>query len=158
LTGLFEAQMDKIVAPFLPLRVYLLVFAFLPLSVGCSYKPAYLKASEPTPVSERWKVKAIDPAKLSPEETAIYEKMGAPQFVRFYRTLSPDRQRVYLWIYTDPVRLIYFLERKQWEYIVLDENPSPWNEGQKKIFFWSGITAGSAAGLGAIYYYLLGRK
>jgi len=124
---------------------------------GCSYKPSYLQKSTRTPVAERWKVEKIDPAKLSPEEASVFEKRGSPQYVRFFRKLDPDRERVYEWIYTDPIRLISFIDGKQVDYVVVDEDPSPLNDYQRKWLFWSSVAAATAGGLGLVYYYLFGR-
>jgi hypothetical protein len=141
-----------------PLVVYSVLAALLFAPLGCSYKPSYLQKSERTRIAERWKVKKIDPAHLSPDETSALEKMGSPQYIRFYRKLSPERERVYEWIYTDPVRLISFIDGKQVAYVVVDDNPSSLNDEQKKWLFWSGITTATAAGLGLLYYYLIGSK
>ena len=100
----------------------------------------------------------IDPSRLSPPEASVYEKMGPPQFIRFYRELDPNRQRVYMWIYTEPVRLVSFLHGKQVGYIVLDADTYPLNDYQKKWLFWGGITAGTTVAVGLLSYYLFGSK
>ena len=141
-----------------PLVAYSVLAAFLLASLGCSYKPAYLQKSEKTPLGQRWKVKKIDPARLSPDETFAWEKMGSPQYVRFFRKLSPERERVYEWIYTDPVRLISFIDGKKVAYVVVDDDPSSLNDDQKNWLFWSGVTTATVAGLGILYYYLVGSK
>jgi hypothetical protein len=65
---------------------------------------------------------------------------------------------VYEWVYTDPVRLVFFQDGKQVDYIVVDDNPSPFNEYQKKVLFWGGVTSAAAVALGVLSYYLIGRK
>ena len=129
---------------------------FAPL--GCSYKPSYLIKSEKTPIAERWKVGGIDPSLLSAEERMAWEKIGSPQYIRFFRGLSSEREPVYEWVYTDPVRLISFIGGKPVAYAVVDEDPSSLNEKQKDTLFWSGVAAGTAVGLGLLYYYLVGSK
>lgn len=137
--------------------IYFLLILFLsPLS--CSYKPGYLKKSGRTGVSERWLVKEIDAEKLSPEEKAIWENFGPPQYIRFFRKLSPERERVYEWIYTDPFRLVTFIEGREVAYVVVDDDSSPFNEQQKKKLFWGGIATATAAGVGLLFYYLGGSK
>jgi len=138
--------------------VYFISLAFLTTSIACSYKPAYLRKSEKTPVAQRWKVQKIDPARLSPSEASVFEKMGPPQFIRFYRKLDPDRERVYMWIYAEPVRLVSFIDGKAVEYVLLDDNPSPLNDYQKKWLLWGGISAGTVVVVGLLSYYLFGRK
>jgi hypothetical protein len=144
-------------ASFLKLKSFWVHFiwgALLMASLGCSYKPSYLQKSDKTEVPQRWKVKKIDPSRLSPDETTAFEKMGSPQYVRFYRQLDPDRERVYEWVYTEPILLISFMDGKQVEYVVVDDNPSPLNDYQRKWLFWSGVTAATVGGLGLLYYYL----
>jgi hypothetical protein len=133
--------------------VYLILIAFLSLSLGCSYKPSYLQKSEATTVKERWKVVKIDPAKLSADEKTIYEKMGSPTYVRFFRHLSIDRAKVYEWVYAEPIQLFTFMNGKKVNYAVLDENPSSLNEAEKKALFWTGIGAGIAAVIGGAVYF-----
>lgn len=133
--------------------VYLTLFFFLFLSCGCSYKPSYLQKSESTRVSERWKVVKIDPSRLSTDELTVYEKMGPPTYLRFFRHLSVDRVKIYEWIYAEPVQLFTFIDGKKSDYVVLDDNPSALNEAEKKILLWTGIIAGSVAVAGGAYYY-----
>ena len=135
--------------------VYFVSAAFLMASWGCSYKPSYLQRGETAQVSERWKVRKIDPSKLSPDESAVLEKMGPPQYIRFYRKLDALRMPVYAWVYTEPVKLISFIDGKQVGYVVVDDDPSPFNEHQKKLAFWSTVAAGTVGGLALIYFFVL---
>jgi hypothetical protein len=137
---------------------YFLSLTLLTASLACSYKPAYLQKSEKTEIAERWKVQKIDSAKLSPQEASVLEKMGPPQFLRFYRRLDPDRERVYMWVYSEPVRLVSFIDRKPVEYVVLDDNPSALNDYQKKWLFWGGVSAAAVGAMGLIYYLFIGKK
>ena len=137
---------------------YCLLLTFLATPLACSYKPAYLQKSEKTQVSERWKVQKINPSRLSPAEASLFEKMGPPQFIRFYRKLDPDRGRVYMWIYTEPVRLVSFIDGKAFDYVLLDANSFPLNDDQKKWLLWGGISAGAVVALGLLSFYLIGPK
>jgi len=83
------------------------------------------------------------------------EKMGSPQYIRFYRKLDPDRERVYAWVYTEPVRLISFIDGKQVGYVVVDDDPSPLNEHQKKRLFWGSVAIATVGGLGLLYYFIV---
>ena len=138
--------------------VYTLLTAFLLSSAACSYKPAYLQQGRKTQVSERWKVEKINSSLLSPDEKSAYEAFGSPQFIRFYRRLSVDREKVYAWVYTEPVVFITFIDGKKIDYAVLDEDLSSLNEYQRKLLFWGGITTGAVVGLGLLYYYFIGKK
>ena len=138
--------------------VYTTLAALLVPSFACTYKPSYLQQGRKAQVSERWSVEKINPPLLSPDEKSVYETMGSPQFIRFYRRLSPDREKVYAWVYTEPVRFVTFLDGKKIEYAVLDDDPSPLTQYERKRLFWGGITAGAVVGLGAILYYFIGPK
>jgi hypothetical protein len=133
--------------------VYLTLISFLSLSLGCSYKPSYLQNSEATPVKERWKVVKINPTKLTADERAVFEKMGSPTYVRFFRHLSIDRTKVYEWVYAEPIQLFAFMNGKKMDYVVLDENPSSLNEAEKNALFWTGIGVGVAAVIGGAVYF-----
>jgi hypothetical protein len=136
------------------LGVFLTLTALTVSSLGCGHKPSYLQKSRSTQVSERWKVLQIDPARLSPDEQEIFEKMGPPAYVRFFRNLSVEREKVYKWVYLDPVNLVTFIDGKKVDYAVLDEDPSSLNEAERRVLFWTGIVAGSAAAVaGGVYYY-----
>jgi hypothetical protein len=135
-----------------------LAVIFLCTSLGCGYKPSYLQKEKTGEVPNRWVVEKINPSKLSADEAAVYEKMGAPNYVRFFRQLSMERKRVYEWVYLEPVRLVSFVDGKKFDYTELDEETTPWNEKQKKTFINTGIVVGVVAALGAIYYYAFGQK
>ena len=137
------------------LGVYFVSVAFLMGSWGCSYTPSYLQRGEKAQVSDRWKVRKIDPSRLSPDESAVLEKMGSPQYIRFYRKLDPDRERVYAWVYTEPVGLVSFIDGKQVGYVVVDDDPSPLNEHQKKWLFWGAVGTATVVGLGLLYYFIV---
>ena len=132
--------------------VYTLAASLLLPSFACSYKPAYLQQEKKTEVSDRWKVEKINVSRLSPEEKSVYETMGSPQFIRFYRKLL-DREKVYAWVYTDPVRFVTFVDGEKVDYVVLDDDPSPWTEHQRKVLFWGGITLGAVAVVAGLVYY-----
>jgi hypothetical protein len=138
--------------------VYLLLTAFLGSSTACSYKPAYLKEGKTAEVSERWRVKKIDPALLSSDEKSVLERFGNPDYIRFYRKRSLEREKVYAWIYANPARFVTFIDGNKVDYAVLDEDLSSLNEHQHNMLFWGGITAGTLAALGLLYYYLVAKK
>jgi hypothetical protein len=138
--------------------VYTLLTAFLVSSLACSYRPAYLQESKKTELSERWKVQKINPNRLSADEKSTLEQLGTPDYIRFYRRLSQQREKVYAWVYADPVRLVTFIDGKKIDYVVLDEDLTSLNEQQRNRRFWGGIAAGSVAALGLLYYYFLAKK
>jgi hypothetical protein len=146
-----------LMSPFRKIKVffiYLTLLAFLTPSLGCSYKPGYLQKSDGTRVPERWTVEKIDPARLSADERGVYERMGSPTYVRFFRQLSVGREKVYEWIYAEPVQLFTFINGKKVDYVVMDENLSSLNESERRVLFWTGIIGGSIAAAGGLTYYL----
>jgi hypothetical protein len=138
--------------------VYTLLTAFLVSSLACSYRPAYLQESKKAEISERWKVQKINPNRLSADEKSTLEQLGTPDYIRFYRRLSQQREKVYAWVYADPVRLVTFIDGKKIDYVVLDEDLTSLNEQQRNRRFWGGIAAGSVAALGLLYYYFIAKK
>jgi hypothetical protein len=132
--------------------------AFLLSSAACTYKPAYLQQGKKAQVSERWKVEKINTALLSPDEKSVYETFGPPEFIRFFRRLSLEREKVYAWVYREPVRFITFIDGKKVDYAVLDDDLSSLNEYQREMLFWGKITAGVVAGLGLLYYLIFAKK
>jgi len=135
--------------------VYLTLTALVFSPLGCSYKPSYLQKSESTKISERWRVLKLEPAKLSADEKEIYDKMGAPSYIRFFRHLSVEREKVYEWVYEEPVQLFTFSNGKKVGYLVLDDDPSSLNPAEKRVLLWTGIIVGSVALVaGGVYYFM----
>ena len=137
--------------------VYLLLTAFLGSSAACGHRPAYLKEGKTAEVSERWRVKKIDPALLSADEKSVLENIGNPDYIRFYRKRSLEREKVYAWVYADPARFVTFIDGHKVDYAVLDEDLSSLNEHQRNMLFWGGITAGTLAAIGVLCYYLFAK-
>ena len=140
------------------LCAYIVLAAFLGSSAACGTKPAYLKEGKTAEVSERWKVKKIDPSLLSADEKSVLEKFGNPDYIRFYRKRSLEREKVYAWVYADPARFITFIDGNEVDYAVLDEDLSSLNEHQRNMLFWGEIAAGTVAALGLLYYFLFAQK
>jgi len=140
------------------LFAYILLAAFLGSSAACGYKPAYLKEGKTAEVSERWRVKKVDPALLSADEKSVLERYGNPDYIRFYRKRSLEREKVYAWIYADPARFVTFIDGNKVDYAVLDEDLSSLNEHQRKMLFWGEIAAGTIVVLGLLYYFLVAEK
>lgn len=102
-------------------------------------------------------MKKIDPALLSADEKSVLENIGNPDYIRFYRKRSLEREKVYAWVYTDPARFVTFIDGHKVDYAVLDEDLSSLNEHQRNMLFWGGITAGTLAAIGVLCYYLFAK-
>ena len=133
--------------------IYTLILAFLGSSFACGYKPAYLQKGKTAEVSERWRVEKINPARLSADEKSVLETFGTPDYIRFFRKRSLEREKVYAWIYVEPARFVTFIDGKKTDYAVLDEDLSSLNEHQKDMLFWGGLTVATVAAIGALCYY-----
>jgi hypothetical protein len=138
--------------------IYTTLLAFLGSSFACSYKPAYLQDGKTAEVSERWRVEKINPAGLSADEKSVLETFGTPDYIRFFRKRSLEREKVYAWIYVEPVRFVTFIDGKKTDYAVLDEDLSSLNDHQRNMLFWGGIAVGTVAALGLLYYYFVAKK
>ncbi len=142
---------------FKSILIYILILAFLGSSFACGYKPSYLQKGKTAEVSERWRVEKINSARLSADEKSILETFGTPDYIRFYRHRSPEREKVYAWIYVEPVRFVTFIDGKKVDYAVLDDDLSSLNEHQKNMLFWGGVAVGTVAALGLLYYFLVAK-
>jgi hypothetical protein len=138
--------------------IYFLILAFLGSSLACGYKPSYLQKGKTTEVSERWRVEKINPARLSVDEKSVLETLGTPDYIRFYRKRSLEREKVYAWIYVEPVRFVTFIDGKKVDYAVLDDDLSSLNEHQKSMLFWGGVAVATVAALGLAYYYFVAKE
>ncbi|HSR13905.1 MAG TPA: hypothetical protein VLS90_20825 [Thermodesulfobacteriota bacterium] len=127
---------------------------FLFSAAACGYQPSYLRKSEKTTIPDRWKVAGINPVLLSADEKAVLEKMGPPQYIRFFRRNSLQREKVYAWIYASPPSEVFFMNGKKADYVVVDDDLSSLNEYQKKTLFWGAIAVGAVAAVGGLTYYL----
>lgn len=137
--------------------IYTTLLAFLGSSLACGYKPSYLQKGKTTEVSERWRVEKINPARLSADEKSVLETFGTPDYIRFFRKRSLEREKVYAWIYVEPVRFVTFIDGKKTDYAVLDEDLSSLNEHQKDMLFWGGITVAAVAVIGGLCYYFFAK-
>lgn len=99
----------------------------------------------------------IDPALLSADEKSVLEKFGNPDYIRFYRKRSLEREKVYAWVYANPERFVTFIDGKKIDYAVLDADLSPLNEHQRDMLFWGGIVVGTLIAVGLLYYYFFAK-
>jgi hypothetical protein len=111
----------------------LLAAVILLATVGCAYKPAYLRG-EKTDVPNRWKVEKIEPSRLSEDQRDTLERRGPPTYVRFFREVE-SRKPVYAWIYAgegDTVDLVWFIEGKAVEAIAVDSDTSAFSSTTRR--------------------------
>jgi hypothetical protein len=100
---------------------------------GCSLKPAYLKGAK-TDVANRWQVEDIVAARLTDDQRQVFERRGAPTYIRFFREVE-TRQPVYLWIYVtaeQPVDLVWFVDGKRVDNVAVDNEPSAFSSTTRR--------------------------
>jgi hypothetical protein len=73
--------------------------------------------------ANRWTGGSVQERKLSTDEAAVYQELGLPDVIRFFRAMQ-TRERVYEWIYTDKQQVVWFVDRKRVEYVTVDTNTS----------------------------------
>ena len=91
---------------------------------GCTLQAPYMRSWELTEgIDNRWAKGTFNPDKLSPDETVVYQELGTPEVVRFFRALS-SRQKTYEWIYLKREQTIWFVAGKRVDYIAVDADTS----------------------------------
>ena len=121
--------------------------------LGCTSQAPYMRGWELAEgINNRWTGGTFDAKKLSPDEAAIYKELGAPETVRFFRTLE-TRQRVYEWIYLKTERNEWFVEGVHVDYVTVDADTSTFTKESRDILqdklTTGGIVAGAVGGFAA---------
>jgi hypothetical protein len=115
------------------------------LLVGCSTQAAYMRGWDAvTGQSHRWTGGTFNPGKLSADETVVYQKLGTPDVIRFFRALH-TRQRVYEWLYDDPEQVIWFVAGTRVDYVAVDTNTSSLTK-EKRETVQTKLTTGGVLG------------
>lgn len=73
--------------------------------------------------TNRWTGGTVKEHKLSADETAVYQELGTPEVIRFFRAVE-TRQKVYEWIYVEKQQMVWFVDGKQVDYVAVDTNTS----------------------------------
>jgi hypothetical protein len=76
-----------------------------------------------TTPTHRWTGGIIKEQKLSADEAAVYQELGSPDVIRFFRAVQ-TRQQVYEWIYTEKQQVVWFVDRQRVEYVAVDTDTS----------------------------------
>ena len=125
----------------------------LSMLLGCTHQAPYMRGWELAEgITNRWTGGAFDEKKLSQDEVAVYKELGAPDAVRFFRTLE-TRQRVYEWIYLQAERNEWFVEGTHVEYVTVDADTSTFTKESRDVLqdklTTGGIVAGAVGGFAA---------
>lgn len=105
------------------LRLFGLVLVSFYL-VACSAQAPYMRGWDLSPGhTHRWIGGKIKADKLSDDEKALYTELGPPQTIRFFRTLL-TRKQVYQWHYEPSGQIVWFVDGKRVDYVVVDAGTS----------------------------------
>lgn len=123
------------------------------MCLGCTLQAPYMRGWELAEgINNRWTGGTFNEKKLSQDETAIYKELGAPDAVRFFRTLE-TRQRVYEWIYLKAERNEWFVEGARVDYVTVDADTSTFTKESRDVLqdklTTGGIVAGAVGGFAA---------
>jgi hypothetical protein len=121
--------------------------------LGCTLQAPYMRGWELAEgINNRWTGGTFDEKKLSHDEATMYKELGAPEAVRFFRTLE-TRQRVYEWIYLKAERNEWFVEGAHVDYVTVDADTSTFTKESRDILqdklTTGGIVAGAVGGFAA---------
>lgn len=119
------------------------------LCVGCGPQAPYMRRwSSTSGLENRWSGGTLVAAKLSEDEAAVFQNLGTPDIIRFFRE-NLTRQRVYEWVYLNKEQNIWFVDGKRVEYVTVDPVPSALTKGERETLqqkFTEGGIVGAALG------------
>ncbi|HEY7490189.1 MAG TPA: hypothetical protein VIH59_03665 [Candidatus Tectomicrobia bacterium] len=125
----------------------------LSLLLGCTTQATYMRRWEPVPeVSNRWAGGTLKESKLSSDEAAVYQELGNPDIIRFFRA-AETRQPVYEWIYTEQEQVVWFVDGQRVDYVAVDNDssglPKETRETLQRKFVAGGLLGGAIGGVAA---------
>ena len=110
--------------------------------MGCTAQASYMRGwSQAASQGHRWTGGTLKPNKLSADEAAVYQELGDPDTIRYFRALH-TRQPVYEWLYNDQDDVIWFVEGKRVEYVAVDTNPSGLPKETRETIQQKAVTGG----------------
>lgn len=120
---------------------------------GCSSQAAYMSGWTLDPAhTHRWSDGKLKAKKLSEDEKAIYTELGTPNTIRYFRTIE-TRQRVYEWLYQQPLRIVWFVDGKRVDYVAVDTDVSglkkETRETARAKLIKGGVVGGLVGGIAA---------
>ena len=129
--------------------------------IGCTHQASYMRSWESDEnIDNRWTGGTFNEKKLSSDEAAVYNELGTPEAVRFFRALE-TRQRAYEWIYVKRERTVWFVDGKRVDYVTVDADTSGLTKETRETLKDKLITGGAvgvAVGGVAAGLLLLGDK
>jgi hypothetical protein len=119
----------------------------LSMLLGCTLQAPYMRGWDPAEgIANRWTGGTFNEKKLSSDEAAVYQELGTPEAVRFFRTLQ-TRQRVYEWIYLKTERNVWFVDGTRVDYVAVDAGSSAFTKESRETLQDKVITGGILGGV-----------
>lgn len=120
---------------------------------GCGGQAAYMRGWHlDSPHTHRWSGGKFKAEKLSEDEKTVYTELGTPNTIRFFRTIE-TRQRVYEWLYQQPIRIVWFVDGQRVDYVAVDDDLSrlkkETRETDRAKLIKGGIVGGLVGGIAA---------
>jgi hypothetical protein len=133
----------------------------LSMLLGCTLQAPYMRGWDPAEgIANRWTGGTFNEKKLSSDEAAVYQELGTPEAVRFFRTLQ-TRERVYEWVYLKTERNVWFVDGTRVDYVTVDAGSSAFTKESRETLqdklTTGGIVGGVVGGVAAGFL-LLGPK
>ena len=131
----------------------------LSMLLGCTFQAPYMRGWDLAEgITNRWTGGTFDEKKLSSDEAAVYQELGTPEAVRFFRTLQ-TRQRVYAWVYLQAEQTVWFVDGTRVDYVTVDANSSAFTRESRETLqdklMTGGILAGVVGGVAAGFIILV---
>ena len=131
----------------------------LSMLLGCTLQAPYMHGWDPAEgIANRWTGGTFNEKKLSSDEAAVYQELGTPEAVRFFRTLQ-TRQRVYEWIYLKTERNVWFVDGTRVDYVTVDAGGSAFTKESRETLqdklTTGGIVGGVVGGIAAGFIILV---
>ncbi len=125
----------------------------LSMLIGCTLQAPYMRGWDLAEgIDNRWTGGTFNEKKLSSDEAAVYKELGAPDAVRFFRTVQ-TRQRVYEWVYVKSQRNVWFLDGTRVDYVAVDADNSGFTKESRETLqdklTTGGVVAGVVGGIAA---------
>ena len=109
---------------------------------ACGMQAPYMRSWQvQTTPTNRWTGGTMKEQKLSADEAAVYQELGTPDTIRFFRAVQ-TRQRVYEWIYTEKQQVVWFVDRQRVEYVAVDTDTSGATKESRENFQQKLVTGG----------------
>lgn len=125
----------------------------LSMLIGCTLQAPYMRGWDLVEgIDNRWTGGTFNEKKLSNDEAAAYKELGAPDAIRFFRTVQ-TRQRVYEWVYFKSQRNVWFLDGTRVDYVAVDADNSGFTKESRETLqdklTAGGVVAGVVGGIAA---------